>query len=184
MRLRPGTVAPTFATTDFLGTPVDLAALRGRPVMLSFYRYAACPLCNLRVHELIGAHDRLGEMGLAMVAVFQSPAERIAEQVGRQDAPFPIVADPSMALYRDYGAETRWGGLASAAVARSGLAAMRSGFRPGRTDGPVQRVPADFLIDRDGSIAVAHYGRDIGDHLPIDEIEAWLRSTEQADRRG
>jgi len=174
MRLEPGELAPAIATLDALGRAVDLTALRGRRVMLSFYRYASCPICNLRMHELILAHQRLAERGLDLVAVFQSPAATIAEYVGRQEAPFPILADPSMSFYRRYGVEAGWRGFMSWRILGRALAAMRRGFLPGRIDGPFHRTPADFLIEADGRIAVAYYGRDIDDHLPLPFIERWL----------
>lgn len=174
MRLKPGQSAPVIVASDVLGRPVDLGALRGRRVMLSFYRYASCPVCNLRMHELIVAHPRLAELGLDLVAVFQSPPATIGEYVGRQNAPFPILADPAMDLYRKYGVEAGWSGFMSWRVIRRALAAMRQGFRPGRIDGPFHRTPADFVIDADGRIALAHYGRDIDDHLPLPVIEQWL----------
>ena len=174
MRLSMGEAAPRLATVDFLGAPVSLSALRGKRVMLSFYRYASCPICNLRMHELIVAHAALAGRGLNLIAVFQSPAESIAEYVGRQDAPFPIVADPSMALYRQFGVESRWAGLSSLQVIRRALKAFAKGFAPGRIDGPFHRVHADFLIDEAGRIAVAHYGRHLDDHLPMTAIQRWL----------
>lgn len=174
-RLRPGEPAPRFDAVDQFGAAVSLAALRGRPVMLSFYRYAGCPLCNLRVGQLLSAHAELADRRLAMVAVFQSPAEVIARHVGRQDAPFPIVPDPGMGHYRAWGVETGWlAFLASAGRAADIAAAFRRGFLPGRVDGPIQRLPADFLIAPDGSLAVCHYGRDAGDHLPLADIRAFL----------
>lgn len=177
MRLIPGSPAPRFATTDFLGTPVDLAAFRGRRVLVSFYRYASCPLCNLRVHNLIEEHGRLRSLGLEMIAVFQSTAESVATHAGRQDAPFPIVADPTMELYRRFGVEARWSGLLTAGTIRGALSAFRRGFLPGQVEGPFQRIPADFLIAADGTIARAYYGRDISDHLDLAEIERWLIDT-------
>lgn len=174
MRLSVGTTAPTLSTTDFLGEAVDLAALRGNPVLLSFYRYASCPVCNFRMHSLIVAYPELAAQGLSIIAVFQSPPESITQYVGRQDAPFPIVPDPSMQLYRRYGVETRWSGLLSWPVIRTALKAFANGFLPGRIEGPVQRTPADFLIDAQGRIAVAHYGADIDDHIPLATIGQWL----------
>lgn len=175
MRLLPGTPAPALVTTDFLGQPVQLAALRGRKVLLSFYRYASCPICNLRVRELIQAHGRLAAQGLEVLAVFQSPAESMAAYVGRQDAPFPLIGDPDMTLYRRFGVERRWLGLLTLATMANALRAFANGFAPGRIDGPVHRTPADFLIDEQGLVAVAHYGRDPGDHLSLAAIEQWLR---------
>ena len=37
--------------------------------------------------------------------MFESPRENILQYVGRQDAPFPIVADPQAQLYALYGVE-------------------------------------------------------------------------------
>lgn len=182
MRLTVGTTAPALATTDFLGEPVDLSALRGKPILLSFYRYASCPVCNFRMHALIVAYPELAAQGLSIVAVFQSPVESIAQYVGRQDAPFPIVPDPDMTLYRRFGVEARWSGLFSWPVIRAALKAFAKGFLPGRIEGPVQRTPADFLIDAEGRIAMAHYGADIDDHIPLATIAQWLSTLPQATR--
>lgn len=174
MQLPVGSIPPALSTLDFLGDPVDLAALRGRPVLLSFYRYASCPVCNLRMHSIIQAYPEWAAQGLAVIAVFQSPTESIAQYVGRQDAPFPIVPDPGMALYRRFGVEAHWSGLLSPKGMLTALKAFRQGFLPGRVDGPFQRTPADFLIDTQGRIALAHYGSHIDDHVPMGTIAQWL----------
>jgi thioredoxin-dependent peroxiredoxin len=176
MRLQTEKMAPGLVTTDFLGEAVDLQALRGQPVLLSFYRYASCPVCNLRMHSIIKAFPQWSQQGLAVVAVFQSSKASIAQYVGRQDAPFPIVADPGMALYRRFGVESRWLGLLSPRLMGTALRAFRKGFLPGRVDGPLHRTPADFLIDAEGRIAMAHYGKDIDDHIPLDTIAQWLHT--------
>jgi thioredoxin-dependent peroxiredoxin len=129
------------------------------------------------VRELIVANAALSNAGLAMVGVFQSPAASIARYVGKQDAPFPIIADPEMVLYQRYGLESRWRAFLATKVVSRALHAIATGLLPGRIDGPVNRMPADFLIDRRGRIDVAHYGKNIDDHLPIHMIEAWLGKT-------
>lgn len=175
MQLKPGAMAPNFSTSDFLDETVDLASLRGRPVLLSFYRYASCPVCNLRVHSIIEVSPQWSEQGLAVVGVFQSPKESITQYVGRQDAPFPIVPDAKMVLYKRFGVEAKWRGLLSIGVVAAAMRAFRKGFLPGRVEGPMHRTPADFLIDAQGRIAVAHYGRDVDDHIPLDTIAQWLQ---------
>lgn len=174
MQLKSGSRAPSLNTVDFLGDAVSLESLKGHPVLLSFYRYASCPICNLRVHALIETFPQWSAQGLAVVGVFQSPKASISQYVGRQDAPFPIVPDPEMVLYKRFGVESRWLGLASVGVVRAALQAFRKGFMPGAVDGPFHRTPADFLIDAEGRIAVAHYGRDIDDHIPLGTIAQWL----------
>lgn len=174
MRLVVGSEAPDIQTVDYLGNPVSLAALRGQPVLLSFYRYASCPVCNLRVRRVIEAYPGWQQQGLAMLAVFQSPASSVLGYVGRQGAPFPIVPDPDMRLYSQYGVESRWAGLMTGRVVSAALSAFRQGFLPGRIDGPFHRMPADFLIGPDGRAVIAHYGADIDDHVPLATIDAWL----------
>ncbi|MGE0498714.1 MAG: peroxiredoxin family protein [Ramlibacter sp.] len=176
MRLAPGALPPDLIATDFSGEPVSLGALRGAPVLLSFYRYASCPVCNFRMRAIIQHYPQWSEHGLRVISVFQSPAESIRQYVGRQDAPFPIVADPAMTHYRRFGVETRWRGLVSWRVMTTAFKAFRSGFLPGKVDGPFERTPADFLIAPDGRIAVAHYGADIDDHIPIATITQWLKA--------
>jgi peroxiredoxin Q/BCP len=174
MRLVPGTLAPDFEARDHRGANIRLSELRGSPVLLSFYRYASCPLCNLRVRELTLAREELGTLGLHMLAVFQSTPDHISEYAGNQQPPFPLLADPAMALYRRYGVERDWLGLLHPATLLTGWKALRAGFRPGAIDGPFDRMPADFLIDAEGRIAIAYYARDPGDHLPLPQLRVRL----------
>lgn len=176
MKLYAGNPTPPLKTIDHFGNPVDLNALKGRKVMLSFYRYASCPVCNLRMHELIQAHPHLKQQNLELIAVFQSPASAIASTVGRQDAPFSIIPDPKLELYKRFGVESRWRGMLALRVIRAALKAFAKGFLPGAINGPVHRVPADFLIDENGQIAVAYYGKTIDDHLPLESIKSWLQA--------
>ena len=39
--------------------------------------------------------------------------------------------------------------------------------------GGVTTLPADFLVDENGVIDSIYYGKDSGDHLPIDKIKAF-----------
>ena len=32
------------------------------------------------------------------------------------------------------------------------------------------------MIDTEGRIAIAHYGHDIDDHVPLDTVSEWLRT--------
>jgi peroxiredoxin Q/BCP len=48
---------------------------------------------------------------------------------------------------------------------------MFEGYIPTTIKGSMTTTPADFLIDREGIIQVAHCGRDEGDHLPFDAVK-------------
>jgi hypothetical protein len=79
-------------------------------------------------------------------------------------------------LYRTWGVETGWAGFLVAGL-RVGtvLGAAKHGFLPGRVDGPLNRIPADFLIAPSGRLEVCYYGRDAGDHLPMERIDRFLQ---------
>lgn len=175
MRLQPGSPAPAFTTVDYQGNPVSLQALAGRKVLLSFYRYASCPFCNLRIHHLRQRSAEWQARGLDMVAVFQSPAASIRDYAVGETVEFAIVPDPELQLYRRYGVESSWLAFAKSGLRAADLAkATAKGFLPGKVEGDMNRVPADFLIDEQGIVRVAFYGKDIGDHLDIRVVEDFL----------
>lgn len=176
MRLSAGAVAPDFSVEDINGNEVGLALLRGRKVHLSFYRYASCPFCNLRIHAMRQRAAEWEKAGLVEVAVFQSPVDSIREYAVGETIEFPVIADPERKLYALYGAETSWLAFAKSATRLKDVASAASkGFLPGKMEGKVNQVPAEFLIDESGIIRKAFYGVDIGDHLDIATIEDFLK---------
>ena len=175
--LKSGDRAPSFALPSLDGSDVALEDYRGRKLLLAFFRYGACPLCNLRMTFLIDAFPRWQEKGLDVVAVFESPAERLLETVASQAIPFAVIPDPERALYRLYGVvPSLWGYVVGAFRVRAFRDAFQRGFRPGKGEGAITQLPAEFLIGPDLTIERAYYGKDIGDHLPIEEVDGWLAS--------
>lgn len=185
-RLTAGEPARGFKAEDLWGQPVRLADYAGRSVLLSFFRFASCPYCNLRVHRMIERHAAYRAQGLEMIAVFESPRESLQRYVGKQQAPFPIIGDPANQLYRLYAVERSWWRLVKTFLSpRSAWTTMREGtytavvkgFRPGTIDAGIHRMPADFLIGPDQVVRRAYYGAFPGDHLPFEEIERLLPCT-------
>lgn len=172
-----GTQAPDVEMHALDGRTRSVGQYRGRPLLLQFYRYASCPMCDLRLHDFAREYPRLREMGLEVIAIFHSSPKRLRSHFSRRLLPFPIVADPSRRLYRSYGVETSWMRLLLSAL-KPGfywdwLRSMRHGFFGG-VDWRLASMPADFLIGPDGTVLRVHYGRDIGDHMPVAEIEQAL----------
>lgn len=180
MRLTVGTPAPEFEAKDFEGAPIRLSDYRGRMVWLSFYRYASCPLCNLRIHEVIERWAGFEAAGLSVLAVFQSTPEGIARYVGKQAAPFSLIADPDEALYRLYHLEASTAALLSPANAVPFAKAMSMGFAPGKAEGTKTRIPADFLIAPDQRLADVYYGGVISDHIPFERVDAFTGAERRA----
>lgn len=170
-RLKSGDIAPVFETKDYLGNPFTLEPKARGYIFLSFYRYATCPLCNLRMQALIKAHAQLASANVELVAVWQSPAHSIRKQMEMQKPPFPVIADPAHEFYKLYGVENSWRGfLRSSRRLGDLVSAARHGYWPKPWDGPVNRIPADFIIGPDGRIVDAYYGKDAGDHMPLEQL--------------
>lgn len=177
-KLQEGRTAPELNVKDIFGNPISLDSYGGKQVLLSFYRFASCPFCNLRVHELTQKHAELQAQGLELIAVFHSPSENIRKYVGGKSTPFPIIADPNEALYERYGIERSRFGMVRAMVTRMGKLgeAMRLGFTPGTIDIDALHMPADFVIGDNRTLLKTYYGKDSADSLSIDEIEAFLKA--------
>ncbi len=173
--LAVGDTAPDFEATTLRGATVRLRDWRGKPTWLAFFRFAACPLCNYRVHSMIEVWKRFAGRDFGMLAVFQSPKERLEEFVAQQEPQFDLVADPEMELYRLYELETSW----LAAMKPSAMGAIPTAKKAGfpiltPRDGPANRVPGDYLIGRTGTIEQVHRGKSIADHIPLDTVDEFL----------
>jgi len=171
MRLTIGSTAPEFAAQALGGRNVNLATLRGRAVLLKFYRFATCPVCNLHMHRLIQEHRKLEALGLTTVVLYYSPAQKL--QAANTDLPpFDLVPDPDKRIFKAYGVESGLAGMFSLAVWRDYYRALLAGFPMGMltSDGGMFGNPADFIIDAQGRIAYAHYGRHYADSLDAGQV--------------
>jgi len=173
-RVAPGEQVRPVRLQGIDGAVFDLAVLSGQRYMLSFLRFASCPFCNLRVHELTQRFEELGET-FTIVVVFDSPLDNLIRHAARHAARFPILADETGAYYRAYAIERSFGGVLKGMVLRapSLMKAMALGYLPTSPKGSLTTMPADFLVDELGVVRAAHYGTDEGDHLPFETVRAF-----------
>lgn len=174
MRISPPAEAPDLTLDTWDGSTVRLADHRGRKVWLAFFRYASCPLCNLRVHQMIERHAGYAESGLDVLGVFQSPPGSMRRYVATQAPPFPLLCDPEERVYARYGCESSLAGYVAPTNGPVLARAMSQGFLPGRMEGTKTRLPADFLIDEEGVVQEAFYASAIADHIPFERVDAFL----------
>lgn len=175
-RLEVGQLAPDFTASQLDGSVVRLRDFAGKHVWLAFFRWAQCPLCNFRIHELLSLwSSRFADQSVVMLGVFQSPAAKLEGLVERHSPPFISIPDPEMTLFEQYHLGTSMKGLLGKDVRRALAGARKEGI-PVLTswDGPPFRTPADFLIDPMGVIRVAYYGENIADHIPFDQVSEYL----------
>ena len=168
-------LAPGFSLQNHEGNWVSFSTPTGKKTWVAFFRYPSCPLCNLRIHEMRQRWPKWHEAGLEILAIFQSDLPTMRQYVARQEPEFPLLCDPDEATYGPYGLGAAWSAMLSPAVMVKMGRAMSLGYKPGKTHGTKNRIPGDFLIGADGRIADLFHGRDIGEHIPFERVEAFIR---------
>ncbi len=173
MRLTDGQTAPDFTVNDVKGNPVSLSTYKNQYVLLSFFRYAGCPFCNITLMRLIERYDNFSKRGLQTVAFFQSNDESIDTYVSARNPPFPVVADPDKTIYNQYGVESSVAGAAKSLLSLPAtvVAMMKGQVVQGKIDGDGFLMPAQFIIGPDSTVVKAHYGTSFADKIPLFEIE-------------
>lgn len=179
MKIIIGQQAPDFNLTDINGDEFNLSELKGKRYLLTFYRFASCPFCNLRLHKIINEYEKLGD-NFEVIAVFDSSLENLQSYATRHHAPFPVLADVNNNIHRLYHVEHSLSGVVKGIIFRfpSLMMSMFKGYIPWRIKGDITGMPADFLIDEKGIVQVAYYGKDEGAHIPIHQVKQF------AQRRG
>lgn len=179
MKIVIGQQAPDFNLTNINGDNFNLSTLKGRRYLLTFFRFASCPFCNLRLHNIINEYKKFGD-NFEVVAVFDSSLENLQSYATRHQAAFPILADESNEIHRLYHVEHSILGVVKGIIFRFPylMMSMFKGYIPWRIKGDITGMPADFLIDEKGVVQAAFYGKDEGAHIPLHQVRQF------AQRRG
>ncbi len=173
-KLEKGNAAIPFKSKDLDGNIVDLQGFKGQKVLLTFFRKAACPFCNMNLQELIKRNAEFESKGIKVVTLFASSKEDVMKYAGKQNPPFPIIPDADYKIYGKYGVDISYAGMMKSMLnPMQNFKAMTGGFfsLKSMTEDPV--IPADFLIDENQNIHRAYYGKDFDDHIPVAEVLAW-----------
>jgi peroxiredoxin len=153
-------------------------------VHLQFRRFAGCPICNLHLQSIVHRHDEIEAAGIREVVFFHSPAEELAKYTA--DLPFATVADSDKRYYRQFGVESSPRALlhprAWAAAIRGTALTVLGRFRAPtvhQTGGHLG-LPADFLIDSNGTVIAEKRGTHAYDQWSVDELLAHARAARPA----
>lgn len=173
-KLKVGEKAPNFEAVDTNGEIIKLSNYKGQKVFIAFFRYAGCPVCNFRIHELIENYDSISSKGYKIIAIYESNNDTLREYIKETPIPFTVIGNPNLRLYKEYRVEKSFWKMLGSAFKKQPKEAMKKGnkqfSKKYKRDGHLNRIPADFLIDEKGLLTTVHYGKNIGDHLPLSEI--------------
>ena len=160
-----GDPAPDLTLPDMTGTPRPLSEFwPAGPTLLLFLRQYGCSCLAERWDSLREELPDLLSAGAQVLAIGQGEPERTAAMVHRRGYPFPVLSDPERRAYVAYGLlegtpaqlvhdfPWRSGDMDSA---ESIFLRPRRGTERAVVDDPWQ-LPAEFVIDRTGTIVLAH----------------------------
>ncbi len=93
--LKAGDTAPSFVLNDANGNPVTSSALLVEgPLIVSFYRGAWCPYCNMELQALQQALPTFRALGANLVAISPQNAVNSRKSIRTNGLEFPILSDP------------------------------------------------------------------------------------------
>jgi peroxiredoxin Q/BCP len=176
MKIKEEQAAPGFTIKDVNGKTIQLADYKGKKVLLTFYRNVGCPVCNLRFHEIEEQADYFKSKNLVVLAIYESSAENMKKYLEGENPNAVLVPNPEQDLYQLYAID-RSRGKVFKGLFHGLIGAAKKGEKLFKTkmkqDGAATTIGADFLIDENGVVKTAYYGKFLGDHLPVENIKAF-----------
>lgn len=172
-----GASAPDFTLPDATGRSISLATLRqSGPVVVTFYRGQWCPYCDLQLHAYQEALPRIRELGATLAAISpQTPDESLSTAEKRKLA-FHVLSDAGNNVARGWGLVWKVGASLDSLHKAFGVDLAKSN---GDTSNELP-VPATFVVEPSGRIALAHVEPNWGARLEPAEI---LSALEKVARR-
>jgi peroxiredoxin Q/BCP len=104
VRLSPGDPAPDFTLPDADGTPVSLAAHRGRRVIVYCYPAALTPGCTTQAVDFTAAAGDLAEAGVDIIGISPDPPEKLQRFRQQEKLTITLVSDQDKSVLKAYGA--------------------------------------------------------------------------------
>ena len=156
--VRPGERAPDFAVPAVHeDRTVTLDDYRGKSaLLLVIERGLFCPFCRKHLAQLGIARSKLRALGVDILAVFGTPADRARMYLAVRPAPVPTAADPEHSVHDAYGLP-------------------RFASTPAN-----ESVTASVLIDPFGDLPAPRPAREIANELGRDDPYEWTAADQAA----
>lgn len=144
-----GAQAPHFSLPSATGETITLADLLTEgPAVLTFYRGAWCPYCNIALRTLQQHHAEITARGAQLVAVSPQVPDESLSLTEKHALTFPVLSDVGSDTAKRYG-------LAFDLTDELAVLYDKFGFDLQRVNGGHPHtlpLPATYVIDRDGTV--------------------------------
>lgn len=155
--LTVGAQAPRFNLPTATGQTLALDdLLADGPVVLTFYRGAWCPYCNIALRALQQHHDAITARGARLVAVSRQIPDESLTLTEKHGLAFEVLSDIGSDTAKQYGLAFDLPDDLSAVYDKLGFDLQRVNDGHPRT----LPLPATYVIDRDGAIRWAFVNTD------------------------
>lgn len=170
---KPGEKAPAFALPNVRGETVSSDKLLGNgAVVLTFYRGAWCPYCNLELKALQQALPEIESLGASLVAVSPQTPDNSLTTVEKNALSFEVLSDVGNRIARNFGLVFELADDLKPLFKKFGID-LKDFNGDDRYELP---VAATFVIGRDGTILHAYVDADYRKRLDPAEVIAALRA--------
>lgn len=167
-----GEPAPGFTLPDATGQLVRLDdRLAAGPVVISFYRGAWCPVCNMELQGLQEALPEIKAAGASLIAISPQAPDVSQPFVARLGLGFDVLSDVDQAVIRAYHLQFELPAVLHETYRSFGMAVDEHNA-DGNWNLP---VPATFVLDASSVVRARHVDPDYRQRMSAEEILAALR---------
>ena len=159
--LEQGSTLPKFRYDAPYAAQQSITELyRSQPAVMVFLSNFGHPITRAVVKDYLSTLDSL--QGCSLACVVHSRHESVAHALQGRELPFTMICDADGELYRHFEipqetSPLRYSSLRAAAILHK---AKKEGYSP---KGQPQQLPLTLVVDTDGTILFAHYGRSLTD---------------------
>lgn len=147
-----GDRAPMFELPDAKGEMVRLAdVLASGPAVISFYRGAWCPFCNLELRAMQRELAAAEAAGVTLVAISPNTPDESLDLISEADLTFPVLSDADNAVARQFNLVYEM----EAGIVDFYRSQGRDIARMNGSDVWELPVPATYVVDQGGVIRYA-----------------------------
>ncbi|MEV6946929.1 peroxiredoxin-like family protein [Streptomyces sp. NPDC051172] len=169
--LTVGAKAPSFTLPSATGGDTSLTELLAEgPVVITFYRGAWCPYCNIALRSLQQHHDAITARGARLVAISPQAPDESLSHAEKNELAFDVLSDLGCDTAKQFGLAFDLPEDLAAVYAGFGIDLHRSNTGHART----LPIPATYVIDQDGTISWAFANADYTTRAEPAEILAAL----------